>query len=98
MQGHKGPLRLRGDGGADGEMAHRAEHPHRPRMGQVRGPVAGTCQARGVPGPCAVQSRGPPPALGARRRCAGAAGVQGFSPDVDPAGLWPRAARTGARR
>ncbi len=41
MQGHKDNHAGPDDGRADGEVAHRAEHPPRPRVGQVRGPVAG---------------------------------------------------------
>ncbi len=37
------------DGGPDGKMARHAEHPARPRVGEVRGAVAGSGGAGGVP-------------------------------------------------
>ena len=41
FQGHKDNHAGLDDGRPDGEVARRAEHPARPRMGQVRGAVAG---------------------------------------------------------
>ena len=67
-------------------------------MGEVRGIDAGPERAGGVPRGSAVQPRRPPPAHGARHRRAAATVVQAVGADVDPAGLWPRAQRTRARR
>ena len=86
------------DGRADGEVARRAEHPPRPRMGEVRGAVAGAGGAGGVPRGGAVQPRRPAPPQRARDRGARAAFVQAVAADVDPAGFWARAQRTRARR
>ena len=67
-------------------------------MGQVRGAGAGARGAGGVSGERAVQPRRPAPPDRAGDRGAGAAFVQAVAADVDPAGLWAGAQRTGARR